>query len=268
MTSVLAMRKLCALTLTLGMAGCNLVLGLDDYYPTPECPAGAALCVVCDDVTDCGPAEACHTWNCVGHLCQPINAVAGTACPAGVCSEKSPSTCIGCNVDADCDGGYCYEKACLRCDNGVKEGDETDVDCGGTHCPTCTQARACLTGNDCTSTFCTDGLCCDIACDGMCLACNVEESKGQCNFVPKYGQDQSYDSGKTCLNADGLACTGGGYCGKTIGSTCSGSADCASTKCGDPDMDLEKNCVALPGETCAANGECLSNICTIDGICQ
>jgi hypothetical protein len=67
-------------------------------------------------------------------------------------------------------------------------------------------------GDDCTSTFCTDGLCCDIACDGMCLACNVEGSEGLCNFIPKYGGDQSYDGGKQIAICLSNVCTIEGKC--------------------------------------------------------
>ena len=35
------------------------------------------------------------------------------------------------------------------CSNGVKDGDETDVDCGGATCPVCANGDACATGNDC-----------------------------------------------------------------------------------------------------------------------
>ena len=31
------------------MAGCQLIIGLDDYYLAPDCPVGAALCALCNN---------------------------------------------------------------------------------------------------------------------------------------------------------------------------------------------------------------------------
>ena len=58
------------------------------------------------------------------------------------------------------------------CANGVKDGDETDVDCGGSACGPCGLGKACSDGGDCQSAFCTDGVCCNVACDGHCQACS------------------------------------------------------------------------------------------------
>src|SRR5579883_3434727 len=45
------------------------------------------------------------------------------------------------------------------CHDGVKDGDETDVDCGGSVCPACAAGLACLHGSDCQSTFCSNNRC-------------------------------------------------------------------------------------------------------------
>jgi len=44
------------------------------------------------------------------------------------------------------------------CTDGVKNQDETDVDCGGA-CSACVSGKACETGSDCASTYCTVGVC-------------------------------------------------------------------------------------------------------------
>jgi len=41
----------------------------------------------------------------------------------------------------------------------MKDGKETDVDCGGGGCNTCAAGKACLTSADCTSKVCTGNLC-------------------------------------------------------------------------------------------------------------
>jgi hypothetical protein len=45
------------------------------------------------------------------------------------------------------------------CSNGVRDGDETDVDCGGQTCPACANGRACAAAHDCVSLACTDAKC-------------------------------------------------------------------------------------------------------------
>jgi hypothetical protein len=51
------------------------------------------------------------------------------------------------------------------CSNGVKDGDETDVDCGGATCPVCANGDACTTGADCASRVCSANACTnDVGC--------------------------------------------------------------------------------------------------------
>jgi hypothetical protein len=45
------------------------------------------------------------------------------------------------------------------CTDGLKNEDETDVDCGGVFCDPCEYAQSCLTGTDCTSGKCVDSAC-------------------------------------------------------------------------------------------------------------
>src|SRR3954470_11710266 len=44
------------------------------------------------------------------------------------------------------------------CNNRMKDGKETDIDCGG-NCAPCGEAKACSTGSDCLSGACTGGAC-------------------------------------------------------------------------------------------------------------
>ncbi len=45
------------------------------------------------------------------------------------------------------------------CDNGLQDGDETDVDCGGDTCQPCSVGQTCLVDPDCRSGVCDDGVC-------------------------------------------------------------------------------------------------------------
>ncbi len=45
------------------------------------------------------------------------------------------------------------------CTDGVKSGDETDVDCGGTYCDPCPQGAGCVMSSDCLNANCVEGIC-------------------------------------------------------------------------------------------------------------
>ncbi len=46
-----------------------------------------------------------------------------------------------------------------NCTDGLKNQDETDVDCGGLNCGACEDTQNCLTDTDCSSKLCTDNIC-------------------------------------------------------------------------------------------------------------
>src|SRR5206468_1813312 len=76
-----------------------------------------------------------------------------------------------CVKGTDCETGACNTFACQppSSTDGVKNGDETDVDCGGTstHAPGCAQDKACKVGRDCADGVCTNDACAaPTACDG------------------------------------------------------------------------------------------------------
>jgi hypothetical protein len=54
--------------------------------------------------------------------------------------------------------GACPPYPAFCCD-GIKDGDETDVDCGGLNCKACHAGQACLMGFDCTSGSCVGQIC-------------------------------------------------------------------------------------------------------------
>jgi len=218
----------------------------------------------CDDGNN-APDDGCTSckvdecFSCSGDPSICSAAASGTMCSTGVCDAAG--ACVECVDDSQCGGGYCYQAKCAKCDDTTKNGDETDQDCGGAHCPDCAQGKACAVAEDCASTFCADGVCCDGVCDGACSACNLQGSIGECSFIAKYEEDMTYGAGEACLTAEGEACTGGGACAKAIAQMCANNTECASGKCGDPDGDMMKTCVAVTGEPCAANGDCQSNMC-------
>ena len=60
-------------------------------------------------------------------------------------------------VDGDACSSDCMSPA--TCGDGVRNGGETDIDCGGPDCGGCGDALACGHGGDCASTFCDAGAC-------------------------------------------------------------------------------------------------------------
>jgi hypothetical protein len=68
-------------------------------------------------------------------------------CASGACS---PCTKAGCT------GSVC---SMPRCDDHVANGTETDTDCGGSCIDKCADGKECSAGSDCTSTFCSKGVC-------------------------------------------------------------------------------------------------------------
>ena len=67
----------------------------------------------------------------------------------------------GCTKGFDCKSGVCTGGACAAptSSDGVKNGDETDLDCGGSSAPKCVGGKACKIPNDCASGACNNNVC-------------------------------------------------------------------------------------------------------------
>ena len=61
----------------------------------------------------------------------------------------------------DCSSSFCFNGLCKATSpaDGVKNGDETDVDCGGSKAPACADAKGCVVKSDCASGVCTAKVC-------------------------------------------------------------------------------------------------------------
>lgn len=104
------------------------------------------------------------------------------------------------------------------CSDGLQNGGETDVDCGGPHCPPCTTGSSCTENDDCVSGQCAAGVCQLRSCDDA--QCDGDEScyRGVC-----------YPS---CENTDG--CDGSSRCYED---------HCAPFECGGVPCEADEFCV-------------------------
>lgn len=88
-----------------------------------------------------------------------VAALAG-ACsgdPEGDSPTRLPERSSG--EDAGADAAPAPPAGGPSCTNGTRDGDETDVDCGGELCPPCANGSACALPRDCVSLVCTGGSC-------------------------------------------------------------------------------------------------------------
>lgn len=120
---------------------------------------GAGGGASCNNVSDCpAPKSSCATAACTNGACSGSNLATGTACSdnGGKVCDGSGS-CVACNEAKDCAAGVCgkdHTCAMASCSDKVKNGMESDVDCGGPDCMACKNGSACTDGEDCASSYC------------------------------------------------------------------------------------------------------------------
>ncbi len=190
------------------------------------------------------------------------------------------------------------------CDDGEQNGNETDVDCGGS-CEDCLPGEGCATGTDCTTGVCTGGICAEPSCtDGVHNGDETDVDCGgpTCGGCPS-GSDCDEDAdclSQSCVDSHCApsACTdgiqngsetdvdcGGPTCpGCELGDACGSNGDCADglclgglcqpASCGDnvrngdeTDVDCGGSCSPCPDEwSCDASSDCESRVC-VDHVC-
>ncbi len=108
------------------------------------------------------PTNACTTGACSGGVPVFPPTAAGSTCNQNggtVCDGAG--NCVQCLTNADCASGVCTAMstcAAPSCTDGLQDGNETDVDCGGT-CPVCATGQHCAVPADCAADLCTSGIC-------------------------------------------------------------------------------------------------------------
>ncbi|HYQ46509.1 MAG TPA: hypothetical protein VER11_31285 [Polyangiaceae bacterium] len=193
------------------------------------------------------------------------------------------------------------------CENGAKDGLETDVDCGGTKCDVCPPRNHCKVNKDCDTGYCKNLVCTAPTCSDKVK--NQDETAVDCG-----GSCPACDTGKMCsVSTDctgeyckGGVCTdhciseaqeadetdvdcGGGSCPKCdAAQRCEEASDCLSAICSnnkclaptcsdqtknqnESDVDCGGVCSATkpcpPSAHCNSPGDCGSWICSSAGKC-
>jgi hypothetical protein len=167
----------------------------------------------------------------------------------GTSSEGAQSGQQDAATDAPATGG--------RCSPGLKRG----------------LGVACACDDECGSGFCADGVCCNTACTGSCVACNQPGSPGECAAVPAGVPDPhrtcAQQAPETC-GYDGT-CNGGGACARHAAGivckapSCSGAGLTPASSCDGNGTCVAGSPLSCSPSTCAA-GAC-KLVCTSDADC-
>ena len=125
----------------------------------------------------------------------------------------------------DCETGNCFDNVCVSCNDGVKSGNETAIDCGG-DCKPCTATGVAATGSCKRDADCKSGRCVS----DMCVSCFNSIKDGD-----EAGAANTGDCGGSCDKK----CAIGGLCGD--------GEDCITSYC-------DTTCKTPPASVHCSNG--------------
>lgn len=252
----------------------------------PICQLSTLTCVSCNDGKkngqetdiDCGGPDC---GACLGHPCDPEHGCGNSAfCvqPENICCDKAcDAKCEACvfdktgapdgqcapvpygqDPDQECSTlGACGAAAGkCRCEDGVKNADESDVDCGGTTCQRCGGGKGCGGAVDCAASApaCVDGACCQSLCEAQCMGC---DSSGLCAFLPPGTPESTCPSNQVC-GPPGVPCVG------KAGAACSIHEKCLSGVC---NIGAQTCAKSASGKPCNTTSDCAAGTCTAF-VCQ
>ncbi|MDF1566083.1 MAG: hypothetical protein P1V51_23820, partial [Deltaproteobacteria bacterium] len=165
------------------------------------------------------------------------------------CKDTAPDV-----ADGGPDGG---DGGGVACDNGVQDGFESDIDCGGGICTPCVDGRLCRQNDDCASGTCSSQVC---------------TTPASCTDGVKNGDESDADCGGAVSGcpgcADGTPCQSEADCQSGVcdpsSSACAApsctdgvrNGDETGTDCGG---DLCGTCTQSQG--CASGSDCASGVC-------
>ncbi len=210
-----------------------------------SCPGCQWPDMKCKVDTDCA-SKSCINGACAAATCSDglQNGSESSVDCGGIASGSGCPVCgtgKTCSMDTDCADKACKGGTCVpaACNDGVQNGSETGVDCGGavlaSGCTLCPDYQGCLFNTDCQSKVC-----------GIYFACEAPT----CNDGVANGTETDKDCGGLC----------GPYC--VQGANCNGNGDCTTQNC------VAGICAAklANGVVCSADVDCTTGHC-VDGVC-
>ncbi len=148
----------------------------------PKCGEGDTCGVDGDCIEGvCGDDEKCAAPECDDQVKNgpETDLDCGGGCPTCAdglhCEEAADCKSRVCALPSECDGETCTEKECQEpaCNDSVKNGEETDDDCGG-DCDGCDLGDGCKVNRDCLTGIC------DTTSEAAptCVSCDDDEENG------------------------------------------------------------------------------------------
>jgi hypothetical protein len=277
-----------------------------------SCPVGAS----CQRHRDCD-SSVCRSGTCQEATCTDgvVNGDESDVDCGGVGLPGEPSEVDGaepapssacprcdtgqvCRAAADCASIHCANGRCAAatCNDAIKNGAESDVDCGGPSCAPCLDTQYCNVASDCDSGRCLGSRCIscedgllngsetDVDCGGSeCGKCAVDAectlpedcATGVCQLhvngrvnrcYPEHCENHIQDADETDLDCGGSECQPcvGGY-------DCNVNTDCMNFKCesggcavpctNDAECGDQGTCVAKRCVECEIAADCPANWC-------
>jgi hypothetical protein len=224
-----------------------------------RCNAGAIARVECRN--GCTPGSGCNSLPPLGFLCD-----AGQCAAPNVCQPDVTGASRCCSRDCAAEGKVCAENGSCVCEAGqVASGNNCLLQNGDP----CTGTQQCQAGSTCT-----DGVCCQQACNGTCERC--EPNTGLCAAIAAGQTDNTCNNGRQCNGARG-------DCRLNVRQPCSGNgAECTTNNCEPTVGNATQICCsqACSGDRpfcrsngqgcvqCETNSDCGNGCNTQTGVCN
>ncbi|MFT3771994.1 MAG: hypothetical protein QM820_41840 [Minicystis sp.] len=209
------------------------------------CTSGVPSHMDLADGTACGTSQVCLAGDCTGCTlntqCTAPNTCGGGGKP-NVCG-CTPKTCAQLGKSCGMVSDGCF--GMINCNDAIKDGTETDVDCGGnTTCGVkCGSGKKCSTAADCASGFCVDGVCCSTACNSACQACSAAKKlSGVSDGICGSAKNNVVDPRGLCMTTAQATCGTDGLCSQGACRKWPTTTVCAGASCAGSTLTAAKTC--------------------------
>ena len=193
--------------------------------------------------------------------CTTFSDLAIGAGGSNVVNPNGKTTGSTCTTGDDCQSGSCSAGTCgalssAQTTDGKKDGNETDVDCGGGTAPQCADGKTCAASTDCTSATCNKSNVCaqPSPTDGV---KNADETDIDCGgaAAPKCATDKTCAADTDCT--DGV-CSYAKKCLAATAKSCAqqrGGDTCGAGETGAADAKHESCCTTVKADNGISYGK-------------